>query len=418
MLERTLSEEYLDHYRRSGCRERIDVLATSLANLRYAGDVIDQHVHEWLRFSRYCDNTDIDVPSSIYAREVEDYVRWRFPRGSESRRRFIRASVRILIEADEKGSFARRIHPPSRPTTALFKTWVPSYVGFLKEHRGVSEKTLNKNVFVLREFTEFVEGLDIRDLRSLNALHIHDFCMNPNRRKPVTWVSYLCIVRRFLQFVFIHQGMEQDLSFAVAGAKCYRYAGLYDVLTEAELDKLLISVDRSEALGKRDYALLLLAARYGMRPSDIRKIRLDDIRWRDGCIIFCQSKTGRQLTLPLLPDVSKALIEYLRDGRPSTEARNIFVRHKAPFEPFVPANNLFKVMSKALRQAGLERRPGARGLYLFRHTLATRMLSAKVPIKMIGDVLGHASTTSTLGYTKIDLSALRSVSLSIAEVLR
>jgi integrase len=418
MLERTLSEEYLDYYRRSECRERIDVLATSLAKLRYAGEVIDQHVHEWLRFSRYCDRTDIDIPSSIYAREVEDYVRWRFPMGSDSRRRFIRASLRILIEADEKGSFAKRIHAPSRPTTALFKAWVPSYVGFLKEHRGVSEKTLKKSVFILREFTEFVEGLDIRDLRSLNALHIHDFCMNPNRRKPVTWVSYLSIVRRFLQYVFIHQGMERNLSLAVGGAKCYRYAGLHDILTEAELDKLLISVDRSDAIGKRDYALLLLAARYGMRPSDIRRIQLDDIRWRDGCIVFCQSKTGRQLTLPLLPDVSEALIQYLRNGRPSTEIRNIFVRHKAPFEPFGPDNNLFKVMSKALRQAGLERRPGVSGLYLFRHTLATRMLSAKVPIKMIGDILGHASTNSTLGYTKIDLSALRSVSLSIAEVLR
>ena len=418
MFKRTLSEEYLDHYRRSGCRERIDVLATSLANLRYAGAVIDQHVHEWLRFSRYCDNTGMDVPSSIYAREVEDYVRWRLPRGSQSRRRFIRASLRILIEADERGSFARRIHAPSRPTTALFKTWVPSYVGFLQEHRGVSEISLNKNIFILREFTEFVEGLGIRDLRSLNALHLHDFCMNPKRRQPVTWVSYLGVVRRFLQYVFIRQGMEQDLSFAVGGAKCYRYAGLYNVFTEAELDKLLISVDRSEAIGKRDYAVLLLAARYGMRPSDIRKIRLDDIRWRDGHIVFCQSKTGRPLTLPLLPDVAEALIEYLRDGRPATGVRNIFVRHKAPFEPFVPGNNLFRVMGKALRQAGLERRPGARGLYLFRHTLATRMLSAKVSIKMIGDILGHASANSTLGYTKIDLSALRSVSLSIAEVLR
>jgi len=242
--------------------------------------------------------------------------------------------------------------------------------------------------------------------------------MNPHRRQPVTWVSYLGIVRRFLQYVFIRQGMEQDLSFAVGGVKCYRYAGLYDVFTEAELDKLLISVDRSEAIGKRDYAVLLLAARYGMRPSDIRKIRLEDIHWRDGYIVFCQSKTGRPLTLPLLPDVAEAIIEYLRDGRPATEVRNIFVRHKAPFESFVPGNNLFRVMSKALRQAGLERRPGARGLYLFRYTLATKMLSGKVSIKMIGDILGHASTNSTLGYTKIDLPALRSVSLSIAEVLR
>jgi len=418
MFERTLSGEYLDYYQESRYREQIDVLAKSLANLRYSGDVIDQHVHEWLRFSRYCDNTGIDVPSCIYAQEVKDYLRGRLPRGSESRRRFIRASLRILIEADDRGNFARRRHAPPWPTTALFKKWVPPYVGFLKEHRGVSEKTLRKNNLVLCKFTEFVEGLGIHDLSSLKTTHVHDFCMNPGRRKPVTWGSYMGIVRRFLRYVFIRQGMEQDLSFAVGGVKHYRHAGLYDVLTQPELDRVLTCIDRSNALGLRDHAILLLAARYGMRPSDIRQIHLDNIHWREGCIVFCQSKTSKHLTLPLLPEVSDALIAYLREGRPSTQARNIFVRHKAPFEPFAPTDNLSRVMTKTLRRAGLDQRPGARGLYLLRHTLATRMLGANVPIKMISDILGHTSTDSTLGYTKIDLPALRSASLSMAEVLR
>jgi len=418
MLARNLSEEYQEYYQRCHYRERIDMLAASLVNLKYSGDVIDQHVHEWLRFSSYCDNADIDVPSSIYAQEISDYVQWRLPNGSGSRRRFIRASLRILIEADDHGAFERRIHAQSQPTTAIFKMWVPPYVGFLKEHRGVSEKTLRENRFILREFTEFVEHLGIRDLSSLNAVHVHNFCMNPNRRKPITWVSYIGIVRRFLQYVFSQQGMEQDLSFAVGGAKYYRYAGLHDVFTGPELDKLLVSMDRSDAIGKRDYAVLLLAARYGMRPSDIRQISLDDIHWRDGCIIFCQSKTGKQLSLPLLPEVSEALIEYLRDGRPETQVRNIFVRHKAPFEPFAPNDNLSRIMDKALRRAGLEQRSGPRGLYLLRHNLATSMLAANVSIKIIGDILGHTSTASTFVYTKIDLPALRSASLSIAEVLR
>jgi len=418
MFARTLSEEYRCYYRRCQYRERIDMLAASLANLKYSGDVIDQHVHEWLRFSRYCDNAGIDVPSSIYAQEIGDYVRWRLPKGSGSRHRFIRASLRILIEADDRGTFERRIHAQSRPTTTLFKMWVPPYVGFLKEHRGISEKTLRNSSFILREFTEFVEHLGIRDLRSLKAVHVHNFCMNPNRRKPITWASYIGIVRRFLQYVFIRQGMEQDLSFAVGGAKYYRYAGLHDVLTEPELDKLLVSIDRSNAIGRRDYAVLLLAARYGMRPSDIRQISLDDIHWRDGCIVFFQSKTGKQLSLPLLPEVSEALIEYLRDGRPSTKVRNIFVRHKAPFEPFAPNDNLSRIMGKALRSAGLDQRPGPRGLYLLRHSLATSMLVADVSIKMISDILGHTSTDSTFVYTKIDLPALRTASLSMAEVLR
>ena len=146
MLAKTLSVEYNGYYQACKYQERIDMLAASLANLKYSGDVVDQHVHEWLRFSRYCDNVGIDIPSSIYAQEINDYVRWRLPSGSESRHRFIRASLRILIEADDRGKFDRRIHAQSQPTTPLFKMWVIPYVDFLKKHRGICEKTCRKSL--------------------------------------------------------------------------------------------------------------------------------------------------------------------------------------------------------------------------------------------------------------------------------
>jgi integrase len=120
--------------------------------------------------------------------------------------------------------------------------------------------------------------------------------------------------------------------------------------------------------------------------------------------------------LPLLPDVAAALIAYLRAGRPPTEARQLFVRHRAPFEAFMATNNLNAIMRTALRRAGLAERPGRRGLYLFRHTLATRMLAAGCPIKTIGDVLGHVSTDTTMEYANVDLHGLRQVALSEAEV--
>jgi len=418
MSIKTLLGGRFQGYEKSPYQDRIELIAGKLINLKYLKEVVREQVHEWLRFTKYCDNRGIGLPSSIYAQEVGNYLRWRFPKGSQSRRRFIKASLRIFVEADDRGNFTRRIRPSPKPTTALFKEWVPSYLSFLNQHRGVSEKTLRKNALALGEFTAFLDRINIHSLRNLRAKDIHDFCMNPGKRKPVTWVSYMGIVRRFLRYVFLYKGVERDLSFAVGGAKHFRHSGLHDVLTESELNQILGSVDRSNAIGRRDYAILLVAARYGMRPSDIRKISLNDIHWRQSQIVFHQSKTGKQLILPLLPEVSKALIDYLRDGRPSTQARNIFVRHKAPFEPFVPDNNLSRIMINALRRAGLEQRRGLRGLYLFRHTLATRMLGANVPIKMIGDILGHTSTDSTLGYTKIDLPHLRSASLSIAEVLQ
>ena len=412
------SKEYARWYQVSSRRDRIDLITKSLIKQRYLDVVVDEHVREWVRFVKDCDERKIDIPSNIYAGEIAAYIRRRFPKGSASRRRFIWASLRIFIEADDQGHFTRRVRPAPKLRSQLFQEWIPPYLNLLRQHRGVSEKTIAKNTFALGMFLEFLDRTGVVDLANLTAKHIHDFCLNPDNRKPITRTSYLGIIRRFLKYTFSQGRLVRDLSSAIAPAKHYRHGGLHDVLTEHELNQLLGSLDRSNALGRRDTAIILLTARYGIRPSDIRRLCLDDIRWRQGRIVFTQSKTGRELTLPLLPDVSKALIDYLRNGRPQTQVRNIFVRHKAPFEPFVPSDNLFHIMTKALRRAGLDQRPGRRGLYLLRHTLATRMLSANIPIKMIADLLGHASTDSAFGYTKIDWPRLRAAALSMGEVLQ
>jgi integrase/recombinase XerD len=109
-------------------------------------------------------------------------------------------------------------------------------------------------------------------------------------------------------------------------------------------------------------------------------------------------------------------VAYLRDGRPTTTAREIFIRHRAPFAPFVPTNNLTAIVRPIFRRTGLDQRSGGRGLYVFRHTLASRLLAADCPIKSIADVLGHQSTDTTMEYATVNLAALRRVALSEAEV--
>ena len=142
------------------------------------------------------------------------------------------------------------------------------------------------------------------------------------------------------------------------------------------------------------------------------------LAWREARIDLQQVKTGRPLVLPLLPDVAGALSAYLLDGRPVSTNRTVFLRHCAPFEPFAAENNLATIMRDALRRVGLADRPGRRGLYLFRHTLATQLLAAGQPLKAIADVLGHASTQTTYGYVRVEVDGLRSVAISAEEVIR
>ena len=243
-----------------------------------------------------------------------------------------------------------------------------------------------------------------------------DFLIKLRTQASGTRVTYVSTLRGFFRWAAMAGLLPRDLSAAVAPPRHFRQRGLRDALSEREVTRLLNGVDRSSVIGRRDYAVLLLAVRYGLRPCDLRQLRLDAVDWREGVLSITQAKTGHVLTLPLLPEVADALLGYLRDGRPATTSRHVFVRHKAPFEPFVATNNLATIMRQALQRVGLDQREGRRGLYLLRHTLASRMLASGSPLKRIGDVLGHASTDATMEYASVDLTALRRVAISETEV--
>ena len=235
---------------------------------------------------------------------------------------------------------------------------------------------------------------------------------------PGTRRSYASTLRGFLRWAFLQGLLKRDLSAAAASVRQYRLAGIPDLLTDDEVAALLQAVDRSTALGKRDYAILLLAARFGMRPGDIRQLSLDHIDWRGQQIALPQAKTGRRWSCrSCRRSPTPSSPTFARAGR-QPSARNVFVRHLAPYEPFVPNNNLATIVQGAFRRAGLGPRDGRKGLYLFRHTLASRLLSAGTSIKTIGDVLGHVHLDSTLIYTKVDLVHLKTVALSIEELLQ
>ena len=413
---RSASTDYIQRYRASPHKARIDHVARALVALGYREAVLAQHLREWLRLTLALDARGRALPAIVHAPEVQAYLAQRLPHGSPSRQRVIRASARLLLETDEQGHVRRRVAGfVPRPLGPWFEPAVDAYGVFLRQHRGLADRTVRKRVRQLGQFADFLEQAGVRTIAHIRAAHVQQFStLRPG--SAAHRLSYGVTLRSFLRWAYVEGRLAMDLSAATLSARHHRHTGLRDVLGDDEITRLLTAVDHSSAIGRRDYAVLILAARYGMRPSDIRQLRLDDLHWRDGVLAIRQAKTGRPLVLPLLPDVRAALIAYLRDGRPATAARQLFVRHRAPFEPFVPANNLAAIMRTALRRAGLAARPGRRGLYLFRHTLATRMLAAECRIKTIGDVLGHVSTDTTMEYANVDLHGLRKVALAAAEV--
>ncbi len=411
--------DQIERYRVSPHKPRIDHVARALVSRQYLRGVVEQHLREWLRFTVDCDARGIALPRTVHAREVQEYVARRLPQGSASRRRFVRASVRIFLETDADGGFRRRVGTAVAPhVPAWIEPALALYTTFLREHRGLAARTVQKRVWHLGRMAEFWTHTAMTTLAELRASHIQQFFLQIAHQKPATRRTYGVTLRSFLRWAYQDGRLPTDLRAAVVTGRHMRQAQVRDVLATEDVERVLAAVDQSRAVGRRDYAVLLLAIRYGMRPSDIRQLRLDDVQWRRGLIAIRQAKTGRPLTLPLLPEIAEALAAYLRYGRPQAAAREIFVRHRAPFAPFVPTNNLAAIVRPHFRLTGLDQRAGRRGLYVFRHTLASGLLDAGCSIKSIADVLGHHSTDTTMEYATVNLAALRRVALSEAEVRR
>jgi len=185
-------------------------------------------------------------------------------------------------------------------------------------------------------------------------------------------------------------------------------------LTSSDVKQLLHSIDRSTPTGKRDYAVVLCMAHLGMRVGDVARLSLDDIDWHEGTVRVANHKPDRPDCLPLPRRLGKALVDYLKKGRPASPRREIFLRHNHPRGAPVMSATLQGVMLNIWRRAGFGET--FRGTHILRHSLATRMRQKGVDLKSIADVLGHQSIQTTALYAQVDLPALRAMAQPWPEV--
>jgi integrase len=176
--------------------------------------------------------------------------------------------------------------------------------------------------------------------------------------------------------------------------------------------RILDAVDRGNPCGKRDYAIILLITRLGLRSIDVKRLEFDDFDWPGNRVCVVQAKSGRRVWLPLLKDVGWAVIDYIRDARPVSDCRQGFLRHTAPIGPFSDQEHLHQMLLKYARAAHVPISEKRRhGMHSLRHTLATRLMEDGTPIEQIADILGHQSVQSTGVYLKSSLGLLSKCAL-------
>jgi integrase len=217
----------------------------------------------------------------------------------------------------------------------------------------------------------------------------------------------LCAVRSLLRFAAAGGLIDRGVLETVPAVRSSRQARVPSVWDPADVAKVLEAIDRGNPSGKRDYAIVLLICRLGLRGVDVKRLEFADLDWPGNRVSVVQAKTGRRVDLPLLKDVGWAIIDYIRDGRPASDCPQVFVRHTAPIGPFSDQDHLHQILVKHARVAHVSLSEKRRhGMHSLRHTLATRLMEDGTPVERIADILGHQSVQSTGVYLKSSLGLL------------
>jgi site-specific recombinase XerD len=292
------------------------------------------------------------------------------------------------------------------------------YETWLREERGLARASIAALMWEAQYFLAWQIGRCGVD--SLTGLSVGDIDRYMDMRTPGLRRKSLKDVaerlRSLLRYLHRTRRTAIDLSSHVIAPLLYAYEGIPSILDRSQIAAVLETARKDKTpVGLRDYAILQLLATYGLRSSEIRNLRLEDIDWRTESIRVRHTKTRACSYLPLMEPVGDAVLTYLRAGRPRTDAREIFIRTRAPYRPL-------RVLHSAVRQRLLDagiKPPGKCGPHIFRHARAVDMLRASVPQKVIGDLLGHRSTESTAPYLKLATEDLRAIALDVpgSEVL-
>lgn len=228
--------------------------------------------------------------------------------------------------------------------------------------------------------------------------------------------NILMTTRLFFRYICSKQALKdnrQEMWMSLMKLKgTNRYHKIPSVYTAEEVERIIGAIDRSSPHGKRDYAMILLAARYGLRISDIVGLRFINLDWEQDRISIIQKKTDKKVVLPLSEEVGNALIEYIKYARPNLDSPCVFVSMLAPYRPLT-SNVLSSALHKYMLRAGIDFTDRKTGSHALRHSLATNLLGANATLPVISEILGHSSTESTKTYLRVNMDLLRQCALDV-----
>ncbi len=318
-----------------------------------------------------------------------------------------RAALKRLLEVLRE---AQAIAPAPVPPMSWDEEIFEQFADDLRHERGLAPTSILRHRPIVRRFLREVCPAGAGNLDNIGQEDVIGYVERHARDASAASGKAMCwSLRAFLRYLYRRGANPRELADCVPSIRGWQLTDLPTAPSCSQVEKVLAQCDRTTALGRRDYAILLLLAKLGLRANEVATLTLDDIDWRSGAMRV-RTKGRQQTWMPIPADVGTAIVAYLREDRPVSDSRRLFLRILAPHVGFASGCAITMIARAALERAGISGF-AHRGAHLFRHSLASELLRSGATLSQIGQVLGHAHPDTTRIYAKVDLEGLRSLSL-------
>lgn len=384
-------------------------ISDALRDLGYTDITIGLRQRYWKEYYAFHGDFSIDE-SSMASFLLENYGIQNGNINITKRQYEVRAALRNLLEYHRYGKIMN-YHTPwfkDLPWAEQFRATTDDFISNLR-NRDCNSQTIIGYERTLKRFTNHLNSIGVNSFGDMMPEHISSFLTTYIQDIVRCLRAMLCHLRVFLRFLYLNEITKDDLSLFIPKSNVLlKRKHIPSTWTRDDIDRILACIDLASPIGKRDYAMILLVARLGIRVSDVIHLEFDNLKWEKNCIQISQYKTNEPLVLPLFEDVGQAIIDYVKNGRPACDLKRVFITHKPPFQKFSDNNHLYCMFNKYLYKAGIEITPEKNhGMHSLRHSLATELLRKEVPLPVISEILGHKSLETTMQYLRVDTEQLR-----------
>ena len=379
---------------------------------------MDGYLSIWNKFIYWKQEENFEYDEKDYSKFLLEHYQFdvnTYTNKSKSRYQQLMRSKRILDDFDSYKNFMLKTSLPKSLFCDYPKEWNPileNYLNYVTDVRNNSESSIKvKKDYLLRLLSYFYKK-GIQNLNDLSKKDIIVFINETIDKGDISKRRNFYVLREFLNYLFIEDILKEDLSILVPKIKRSKRIKIPTYLKEEQVEQLLKSIPNERKIEKRDDAIILIAARLGLRINDILNIKLKDIDWQGKKLIVIQTKNQNKNILPLTKEIGWTIIHYIKEARPICNNEYLFIKHKYPFEKL----NQFNTFNKYFEKIDIDiKEENKNGIHNLRHSLASNMLDNGIPLPIIASTLGDSIDTTSKTYLKVNKNKLKECVLEIDE---